>query len=321
MGTGGSAGSMQQHLIATNYPGLLDGLMTCQVFPDHMDQVMGSLDCRCPDALLLAERRAQRPRSARPTRSSPRRRAAPGLGQQPDERRQPVRPEGAEPSAPTGPSSCPLPAPLRARGRGDLVAHEPDRRALRDLRLPAVDLRRHRHAGRAERQGPLGDRQRRRPVRAEGAPGRADHAGAVRRPELQGRRHRHRRQLHAGAEGRRSGRPRDHVQQRPHERRLAAWPTCPEIDNRTGAQMDDTGFHPAMESFAYRARLDRTNGQHDTPVLWLSRTGGTVPNQFNVMRQWLDTLAADTSSDPQSREGPAREARRPPRRAASWPAA
>ena len=46
MGTGGSAGSMQQHLISTNYPGLLDGLMTSQVFPDHMDQVMGSLDCR-----------------------------------------------------------------------------------------------------------------------------------------------------------------------------------------------------------------------------------------------------------------------------------
>src|SRR4026207_1686317 len=37
---------MQQHLISTNYPGLLDGLMTSQVFPDHMDQVMGSLDCR-----------------------------------------------------------------------------------------------------------------------------------------------------------------------------------------------------------------------------------------------------------------------------------
>ena len=58
MGNGGSAASMQQHLIATNYPGLLDGLTTSQVFPDHMDQVMGSLDCRLlfhyfwPTALL-----------------------------------------------------------------------------------------------------------------------------------------------------------------------------------------------------------------------------------------------------------------------------
>ena len=75
----------------------------------------------------------------------------------------------------------------------------------------------------------------------------------------------------------------------------------PEIDNRTGAQMDDTGFHPAMESFAYRARLDRTNGQHDTQVLWLSRTGRRRSRtQFDVMRQWLDNLAADTCGDPQS---------------------
>jgi hypothetical protein len=74
----------------------------------------------------------------------------------------------------------------------------------------------------------------------------------------------------------------------------------PEIDDRTGAQMDDTGFHPAMQSFAYRARLDRTNGQHDTEVLRLARPGVTgFPTQFNLMRQWLDNLAADTSSDPQ----------------------
>ena len=48
----------------------------------------------------------------------------------------------------------------------------------------------------------------------------------------------------------------------------------PEIDNRTGAQMDDTGFHPAFHSFTYRARLDRSNGDHDNQVIWLSRTGG-----------------------------------------------
>ena len=63
----------------------------------------------------------------------------------------------------------------------------------------------------------------------------------------------------------------------------------PEIDNRTGAQMDDTGFHPAFHSFTYRARLDRSNGHHDNQVIWLSRTGGTVPNQFDAMRRWLDT--------------------------------
>jgi hypothetical protein len=46
MGNGGSAASMQQHLLVENYPGLLDGLTTSLVFPDHMSQVMGSLDCR-----------------------------------------------------------------------------------------------------------------------------------------------------------------------------------------------------------------------------------------------------------------------------------
>ena len=41
--------------------------------------------------------------------------------------------------------------------------------------------------------------------------------------------------------------------------------------------MDDTGFHPAFHSFSYRARLDRSNGNHDNQVIWLSRTGGVVP--------------------------------------------
>ena len=74
----------------------------------------------------------------------------------------------------------------------------------------------------------------------------------------------------------------------------------PEIDNRTGAQMDDTGFHPAFETFGYRARLDRSNGHHDNQIVWLSRPGGVVPSQFDYMRQWLDNLSADTSTDPQS---------------------
>jgi hypothetical protein len=74
----------------------------------------------------------------------------------------------------------------------------------------------------------------------------------------------------------------------------------PEIDDRTGFQMDDTGFHPAFETFAYRARLDRSNGHHDNQIVWLSRPGGVVPSQFDYMRQWLDNLSADTSRDRQS---------------------
>ena len=87
----------------------------------------------------------------------------------------------------------------------------------------------------------------------------------------------------------------------------------PEIDNRTGFQMDDTGFHPAFESFSYRARLDRSNGHHDNQVIWLSRPGSVVPSQFDYMRAWLDALAADTSHAPRGGQGPSREARRPRR--------
>ena len=46
IGNGGSAATMQQHLLAENYPGLLDGLTTSQAFEDHWTQVQGSLDCR-----------------------------------------------------------------------------------------------------------------------------------------------------------------------------------------------------------------------------------------------------------------------------------
>ena len=76
----------------------------------------------------------------------------------------------------------------------------------------------------------------------------------------------------------------------------------PEIDDRTGGQGDDTGFHPAVHSFSYRARLDKANGDHDNQVIWLSRTGGVVPSQFDLMRQWLDALAADTSAAPRAEQ-------------------
>jgi Tannase-like family of unknown function (DUF6351) len=72
----------------------------------------------------------------------------------------------------------------------------------------------------------------------------------------------------------------------------------PEIDDRTGLQGDDTGFHPAFESRSYRARLDDANGHHDNQIIWLSRPGGVVPSQFDYMRRWLDTLIAEPSGDP-----------------------
>ena len=45
IGNGGSAGTMQQHLITEAYPGLLDGIATSLLYEDHWYQVLGSSDC------------------------------------------------------------------------------------------------------------------------------------------------------------------------------------------------------------------------------------------------------------------------------------
>jgi hypothetical protein len=45
IGTGGSGGSMQQHLIAQNYPGLLDGITPSVSFPDTTTVVSNVVDC------------------------------------------------------------------------------------------------------------------------------------------------------------------------------------------------------------------------------------------------------------------------------------
>ena len=66
-----------------------------------------------------------------------------------------------------------------------------------------------------------------------------------------------------------------------------------EIDARTNPT--DVGFHPPFHSWSWRARIDRTLGNHDNNVIWVSR-GGAVPSQFDAMRAWLDGVYADTSS-------------------------
>jgi hypothetical protein len=45
IGTGGSGGAIQQHLIGQNYPGLLDGLFTEQSYPDSITLLSGVTDC------------------------------------------------------------------------------------------------------------------------------------------------------------------------------------------------------------------------------------------------------------------------------------
>jgi hypothetical protein len=45
IGAGGSGGSMQQHLLTNNYPGLVDGVMPGRAFPDQMSFLNPLFDC------------------------------------------------------------------------------------------------------------------------------------------------------------------------------------------------------------------------------------------------------------------------------------
>src|SRR5258708_12747523 len=45
IGWGTSGGSMQQHMIAQNYPGLLDGILPGRSFPDIVTVIMPVVDC------------------------------------------------------------------------------------------------------------------------------------------------------------------------------------------------------------------------------------------------------------------------------------
>ena len=108
MGNGGSAASMQQHLLAENYPGLLDGLTTSQVFEDHWTQVQGSLDCRVlmhyfwPTSPLTNPGHASAPPNALfPTAAT----RQPVWGSQPEPTRTTCAARRCWPSAPTARSS------------------------------------------------------------------------------------------------------------------------------------------------------------------------------------------------------------------------
>ena len=54
IGAGPSGGSMQQHLIAQNYPGLFDGAMPTVSYPDHTSIVSGVTDCSLLDHAFAA---------------------------------------------------------------------------------------------------------------------------------------------------------------------------------------------------------------------------------------------------------------------------
>ena len=301
MGNGGSAASMQQHLISTNYPGLLDGLTTSQVFPDHMDQVMGSLDCRLamhyfwPTAALNGTALG----TANPLFSTAASRL-PVWGSTPSNGDnlcgQKVQSFGADrtellpssgvgcglataeiwtPSNPFG-ERCGIFDFMRAIFGVTITTDAPNGKGR-----SATDNVGVQYGLKALQAGQITPEQF------------VDLNAKIGGIDIDGNYTAERKAADPVALEimYSTGRMNDG----------SGVANLPEIDDRTGAQMDDTGFHPAMESFAYRARLDRTNGQHDTEVLRLARPGVSgFPTQFNLMRQWLDALTADASGDPQS---------------------
>ena len=56
MGSGRSGGSMQQHMIGNNYPGLLDGIVPTASFPDTLLAFYGMTDCELLDRAMTLTR-------------------------------------------------------------------------------------------------------------------------------------------------------------------------------------------------------------------------------------------------------------------------
>ena len=303
IGSGFSAGTMQQHLLAENYPGLLDGLMTGLAFPDHFEQVMGSLDCRVlmhyfwpTSPLTLPDHAAAPPNPLFPTPTS----RLPVWGSHPANPDnlcgQKVLLFGADRTEllPGSGVGCGLPMELvwnpvtnpagERCGITDYmrsvfgVTVAPD--APKGKGLSVTDNVGVQYGHRALRTGQITPEQF---VDLNWRIGGIDIDGNFTSKRKKA-------DPHALSILYRTGRVNSGT----------GAADIPEIDNRTGLQGDDTGFHPAFESWAYRARLDAANGNHDNHVIWLSRPGGVVPSQFDYMRQWLDALVTDTSDDSQA---------------------
>jgi hypothetical protein len=303
IGSGFSAGTMQQHLLAENYPGLLDGLMTGLSFPDHFEQVMGSLDCRLlmhyfwpTSPLTLPAHAAAPPNPLFPTPAS----RLPVWGTHPANPDnlcgQKVLLFGADRTEllpgsgvgcglplelvwnpvtnPTG-ERCGITDYMRSVFGVTVAADAPNGKGLTVTDNVGVQ-----YGYRALQAGEIT------PVQF------VDLNVRIGGIDIDGNFTSKRKKAdpHGLSILYRTGRVNSGT----------GAADLPEIDNRTGFQGDDTGFHPAFESWAYRARLDAANGDHDNHVIWLSRPGGVVPSQFDYMRQWLDALVADTSDDPQA---------------------
>lgn len=74
----------------------------------------------------------------------------------------------------------------------------------------------------------------------------------------------------------------------------------PIIDLRGSSNLE---IHTDFHSYAMRARLDQANGNHDNQIIWTSPeplTGNSTANEqsFVLIDKWLTNIEADTSADP-----------------------
>ena len=295
IGDGGSAGTMQQHMISGAYPGLLNGLMTSQLYEDHWFQVVDSFDC------LLLSRYF-------------------GLG-------------GAPPGWGGGGNPLFSTAPLRQLVYGTNPSN-PDAKCSQKIFFTTVELIASQNTiAPFFCPGPPNDPPWRWPTVPNGtrctiqdylkyafgvgpdnkAPRPIDNVGLqyglqnLLNDTLS-------KERFVDVNWRIGGMDIDGVwQPQRTEADLGALATLyrtgriadgsgsanvAEIDLRNNPL--DVGFHPPFHSWSWRARIDRTLGNHDNNVIWVQTPGGVVPSQFDAMRAWLDGAYADTSNDPLS---------------------
>ena len=292
IGNGGSAGTMQQHLITEAYPGLLDGITTSLLYEDHWYQVVSSFDCillwryfglpngllglpNNPNPLFLTPAERQKVWGSNP--------AGPDnmcgtkinftvvelIADSPFGCSGPAEPPLWRWNAVTNPGGtrCTIQDYQRA-----LFGVVPDGKAPSPIDNVGVQ-----YGLEALRAGTLTTEQF---VDVNARIGGLDIDG-VWQP-----------QRTAGNVGAletiyRSG------------RNVSGRGTASVAEIEVRNNITDTGFHPPFHSFTYRARLDETNGNHDTHVIWVPN-GGQTPDPILTVDAWLAGVEADASGDPLS---------------------
>lgn len=292
IGAGGSAGTMQQHLVSEAYPGLLDGLLTSQAFEDHWYQVTSSFDCIVLWRYFgLASATLGLPSVGNPLwpNSAERRKVWGSHPADPDNLcGQKLNAFGAPITEliATSPLGCAGP-PNNPPWRYDPVTNPLGTRCTsQDYQKAMFGV------------GP--DNKAPRPIDNVGLQYGLDAliAGAISAEQFVDINHRiggldidgnwqpQRSAADVGAIATlyRTGRN--------VSGRGAA--LVAEIDVKNN--LNDTGFHPAFHSWSFRARLDKLNGNHDGQVIWIPN-GGQTPDAFLAMDAWLAAVEADASGD------------------------